>query len=566
MLLSRGLVGPFGLGVLPGQAGTTPVGRGGLPNNGELSPFWPKPDGYVRGDIWTITRDYKNQLRAQVQNTKDILTQWFQSGMLPQCWGQADSPYGASLALQAKNPLACTYSKPSAHSNPPEVQPGCEGSSIVNYDMHSDGRAEDQATPPCSRWNSIDWRFFQRGVRVFDQQLIEPIGIVRILGVPFTLDQFNPDKGSNTLINNYSYTPTEDQRFLADRAIYMKSQILMSKNFGRNVSPGDDGGANVPTGVSPSFALEYYVANGELDPDRSIVGVIASGGFGPQGMYHGKALSINSFITIMAGTGFPGWTSKIAGYTFNPLSPTNDELNGPGGLLAYYARGGFLLYEPCARGQVSVEPTPTLRVNTGFCWCDKAWFKRGWWNEPGFSDPSRQSTEYKIWNMAPSQGTPIPVAEFVPGGETNQQFVYINIGTGDKYTMSVKAMSSSALTKTANFLHDLAMWFSKVLCSIAPAAQSFNKSLLTESCVDIATGNPCKKGTQGCVCKPPTSGDKEAVAAANMGIQLFCKEVMPQTLPPVAPPLMPTPGSKDFTPYLLIGAAVIGGYLLSRKQ
>lgn len=343
-------------------------------------------------------------------------------------------------------------------------------------------------------------------------KLLDPIGVIVELGVPFSPDELAAGRLERT------YAPDVEQRFIVDLLIYTQSQRTLLKAIGWSL-PHGEWGPDVPDYLTSPVYAEFG-RDGELQ----------------RGIDRSNA-SINQFISNA-----PEYTFSLDNYGLNPPAPTQDELTQPGGLKGFYRRGGYLINRQIADGTRRVGELQTrgyygLRWNTGYCAC--------------------------------ANGTPIATYQVAPKSGSGWD-VYVAVGP--QYKIVIKPGDTPFWSGAVGWLAEGMRELGSFICQNQPVIQQLNKDvLLKELCHDVA-GKPCAKGTKGCYCSSPTNTQQAAVGVANAGIGLWCaraaewlspkKEETPFTPPQMAPVALPW---TSFVPWVLGGLlAGAGAFALTR--
>jgi len=384
------------------------------------------------------------------------------------------------------------------------------------YPAGARGAALVDLNKTCNFWGS-QWSasLLNRLGQIPGQSLIRPIGVIDILGLPFLptdLKLGNPRFPEERTIEA-TVTPSPDARFMLDRAIYIKSQIdIYSRYYGGDMSDYPD--------------TEAYLASANFTK--------------------GTERSINEFVSaVMLDDGKPWLTWLLDGYSMSPLTPTDAELTGKGGLAAYYARGGFLLSRTVAQGLQPVAPTG-LQYTTGYCWSDKC----------GSSSfvPGNDAIA-RVQNIA---------------GEGEGWLIFVTVGP--QYGIRVQAKDRSTAASVKNFITDLITKLPAAMCTVAPFAQGWSASKLTaEVCQYPISKESCTKGEisktwETCKCSAPPDAQISAVALGNGAMKFWCSKMNPDaTAPPIGPPPMPEPSPFPWW-MVIVGGVAVGSYLLVTRK
>ena len=163
------------------------------------------------------------------------------------------------------------------------------------------------------------------------RDMLNPIGVISVLGVPFTPDKF---KDNPQAVLEQEFAPTPEQKFIIDWQIYVAGQRTLAGVFGRELAQGTDLYRDL---VVPTQGIERIVAtNGRLATVDEALG--------------------RGFVTTAPGFSFPS------------IEPTAEERTARGGLAKFYARGGFLLDRNHLEGKSKITTT-TLRWGEGYFLC-----------------------------------------------------------------------------------------------------------------------------------------------------------------------------------------------------
>lgn len=317
------------------------------------------------------------------------------------------------------------------------------------------------------------------------QTMLYPLGITVALGVPFSIDEI---KGKDSVTREYQ--PDYDQRFEADFAIYTTSQRMLAKLLGKSLATGTD------------------IYRDLVEPNRGINKIISSSAVGAKA-------SVRDAMTSGEYTYF------IDTFGLNPIPPTTEEITQPGGLKAYYARGGYLIAFAAARGQVVVSRVG-LDFGTGYVLCG---------------------------------GVPAPMIGRVSALLYN---AYVTIGPVYKLVLkeSERGLASQAVSTIASAMKSL----QDIICGSQEILAQLNSNvLLAEQCV-LPNGMQCKKGESGCKCSPPPARQAQAIDAANNAVGLWCSRAQIQT-GPLDPGFTPPPVT-PFNPPPPVGAWAIPWWLV----
>jgi hypothetical protein len=161
--------------------------------------------------------------------------------------------------------------------------------------------------------------------------MLNPLGIISVLGVPFTPDKF---KDNPQAVLEQTFTPTAEQKFIIDWQIYAAGQQALARWFGRELA----GGTTMYKDL--------------VDPARGIQRILDT---------DGKTVPLKVALA-------QGYVTSAPGFLFPSIEPTAAELEERGGLAKFYARGGFLLNRNHLDGKSKITTT-TLKWGEGYFVC-----------------------------------------------------------------------------------------------------------------------------------------------------------------------------------------------------
>lgn len=502
MLLARGF-GGLGSGNILVQQGS-PVFQ--LPSGAQTaSQFTPPSTGLIRGDILYQTNQYKLLKSMQVARVRNELLAMFAAGQLQSCW-----------APELGVPKTWVASK-----------------NDLGFRTHLSKYGPGQI---CQFWG-VDSTYAERNMTVPGEDLLTPIGVIGGYGLlgatvlPQELKLGNPTLPGELTIEK-RYVPTDDQRWIAGRAIYVKSQLELARiYYGLDLSDR----SNLDEVLADN--TDEHGLPGLLTRTRTFSNV-------------GTAVSINSSIrsfinAIKLPDGQPLFTTHLDNFAMNPIVPTPAELDGPRGMYNYYKRGGYLLSKDVAFGKVPVANT-NLDFNLGTCMADQC--------------SRTTSTHYNAQ-------APVAIQQYLAGLHGWITFVKI---TPTDYILRVQRKEGGTVGKVIGAITDFIMKLGSWLCQVAPFAASYNSTILNKETCAYPDGTLCakgeKKGTLTCKCTPPTDGQIATASAATFAVQQVCGHFPPSSTvtPPVLPPMGTT--GPDLLTIALIAGAVGGAIWLAKRK
>jgi hypothetical protein len=244
----------------------------------------------------------------------------------------------------------------------------------------------------------------------------------------------------------------------------------------------------------------------------------------------------------------------------NPVQPTPAQRTGEGGWAAWLAAGGYPLSRSVLAGQKPVSYGVVIQFCEGLlCRCPTSGQPAcvpQVFNKKGVGPSDDGVSWFPFIGLSPDVGNPAITVTLV----------YDDPAWITKYG-----------TKLGRAIFDT---IGELLCGNQPAAQAQIQKMAAELCV-TSTGQPCTKGTPGCVCTKPPAVAQASVAAAQGITAKWCstwqKDQQPRVYPPVVPPPPPQlppppPHQEDATglsPLQLGGLAVAGvlaGVLIARRR
>lgn len=324
--------------------------------------------------------------------------------------------------------------------------------------------------------------------------LMLPIGITEALGVPFT-----PPELLAGDVTTRSYTPDPDQRFEADFAIYAMSQRLLAGL----VKPTGSSTFRAPVQLGLSEGSDLYLDL--IGPTRGIQKVI------------NDRMAKPSVRDLMVSG---EWGYYLDQYGLNPIPPTQDEITQPGGLKAYYARGGYLINFAATLGRVPVA-VMHMQYPTGYVLCG---------------------------------GVPTPMTG-VAGDLRYDVFVTI----GPTYQIRLDRHERGATRTVLNALANFTAQIGKLWCS--GVSSMIGSKLLADSCED-EQGKACTKGAPKCHCQPPSSRQTSAVGLWSTGMSELCGRYMNPNDPGITPGFVPPEVQTITNPPPPIGARTVPWWVL----
>jgi hypothetical protein len=341
-----------------------------------------------------------------------------------------------------------------------------------------------------------------------------PIGVATELGVQFIPSMFQAEDEATF---TQSYTPDKDQRFLADWAIYEESQRQLVNYF---IHPGEFVRVDFP-GIGESYRM---ATNADLfvdliDPSRGLQRAVdaADAKFGHP--------SLNDLLKVVDKNGAHVFTVARenvqatgydfpAGFTTTPIPATDDELTKPGGLKAYYARGGFVLDRRVLDGRLPVHQTD-LRFGKGYFLCGD---------------------------------TPAMEVVTLSGENAYGYNVYVTVGDPN-YTMRIEAIDAPWYSEAYGAIKDTILAVARLFCG--------NKAQIAAGVSKVPPVTPVTAiVTVAVVAAAHLCGDPDAPLPPSA-----------TTPPPIPPP--PPPISLGLAGWQIAALAILGasvGYVLARPK
>jgi hypothetical protein len=377
----------------------------------------------------------------------------------------------------------------------------------------------------CSFWADGDkmTAYTQRhiGVRgaVDPVNLLRPLGVIQRLGVTFgptEVKEGNPTFPKEATFER-TYRPTADQTFLADRAVYVRSQLMIAESPTYKVD------------LSERKNLEQILASN--DTSIGLIGLLTR---------HDPLPSLSTYMNFYkSADGGPWLETNIPGFSLNPIPPTYTELNKEGGALAYYKRGGYLISRDIAQGRKPVEQR-SLTFSDGVCWINAG----------------------EGCNSITGGGAPVSSQHYIEGSWLS----FVTVKPSGERTLRVQRKEVGAAGKISGAIRSLANALKPAFCTALPMMTGYNAGLVTEACYDNSTNKTCKKGAPNCVCVMPTGAQAIGVTAANAMLTNLCGKLNPPPVVTAPPPPVQLPPAFKVTPLmLLLGAAALGAIVITRK-
>jgi hypothetical protein len=247
----------------------------------------------------------------------------------------------------------------------------------------------------------------------------------------------------------------------------------------------------------------------------------------------------------------------------NPIQPTPAQRTGEGGWAAWLAAGGYPLSRSVLSGKKALGNGVVIRFCAGLlCRCPTSGQPAcvpEVFNKKGVGPDYEGISWFPFIGLSPDVGNPAITVTLVYDDPTWIQ----------KYG-----------TKLGRAIFDTV---GNLLCGNPSATQTQLQTLAAELCV-TSTGQPCTKGTPGCVCTKPPATTQASIDAAGTITAAWCstwrKDQQPRVYPPVVPPPPPQlppppppPPRKNegmgLSPLQLGGLAVAGvlaGVLIARRR
>jgi hypothetical protein len=275
--------------------------------------------------------------------------------------------------------------------------------------------------------------------------------------------------------------------------------------------------------------------------------------------------SINQLIAISKpsfnGPTFDGvhadLTTELQNFAFNPIPPTDIEMNGHGGYASWRARGGYLLSRALIQGKIKIH-ADTIAPDTCasiLCRCDhnipttsyNISCVKAYYSKDGLTnDPSKSASfdEYVAIDQ-------------VADGYYHYSAIYHDPGTLSRFADAVAGI----LQKLAN-----------VMCQAIPYAKPMTASMMADRWV-FPDGTNCQPGQtkvingKAAACTKIATPDatKAAVAESEFLAEQWCAGWNADNTTPIGPQEPPLPAApKNYWPWV-IGGGVLVAILLARK-
>jgi hypothetical protein len=341
-----------------------------------------------------------------------------------------------------------------------------------------------------------------------------PPGVIVELGVPFDPKDLGSDAQSTL---KKTYTPNDEQKFFATWVVYEASQRSLAHELGKSLRS------------VPDVYLDL------VDPNIGIQKIIND---------RGSKMSVNNALALrpLAGAtgtraGGPIFTTDAPGLLANPIEPTEEELNNPGGLAAYYARGGFLWDRRAFDGKLKVAHSD-LHWGIGYFLAD---------------------------------GVPAMAVDSASGEDDYGYDFFLTVRPGT-YELRIAAVDADWYAEVGAAIVSLLKKLGGLICGLQQQFAQIAPALLADTCHDAMTGQPCVKGAPNCICVPAPPSAGLAVGVANIAISKACAPGSPPGpgpfLPPPNPQIVPPP-PKPFkvTPTMIaIGVGILGAAVLFTRK
>lgn len=315
--------------------------------------------------------------------------------------------------------------------------------------------------------------------------------------VVFTVNELIKDQGFKR-----DYAPNDDQTFWTAWYIYLSSKSLIMDQYA-------------------SYWASRLVAGSNVNRDQI------------------NNPSINDMIAAVHDANV-----SIPGFAWNPPSPTDAELNNPGGLATWLARGGWLISYQIVSGATRLGDAWTMAVATNLpCACQT--------NRVETADNIAAKRDFTINGIAASwplgyvdgdgniRTSGVGDANNPPTWET-----YIDIVSNPNvWHCEVRHQDPAWYTKVATVLGQVLEDIAKVICAAGPSFSQGLNTLAATKCVD-KNNKVCKQGSAGCTCVTPPSSVTLGVGLTNWWLSEWCSEFAnelnnytnPTSQQPVAPP------------------------------
>lgn len=356
-------------------------------------------------------------------------------------------------------------------------------------------------------------------------------GTFRVLGQRFNVGAVNAD-------GDYvaTFVPTPDQRALIDRYVIRASHFLYVK----------DGSAAV---LSDKIAGGVSIAQALWDPQS-----VAQCGPGKSAAIQRTGMQ---FLSICVPTPTQLATTWLPNFSFNPIQPTNAEMNGADGYRNWAARGGYLIHLPFVTGQQPLQTGLILTFcKSILCNCNgKLSCIAGTVGGSG----------------GPGQPSNTPPVKF-------DGYLSIEQSAPWRYTLTLKHTDPDWFDRLGGWLADTMIELGSLFCDSSTQSIVNNQinATVSEKCVD-KSGKICKKGVPiggGCTCTGGTDTQRIEAQSAKIAFGAACQAWLSDNPPPPIwdPPIAPQfptgpvapPSSAGFWIAALLGLGT-GAYLFSRK-
>lgn len=242
----------------------------------------------------------------------------------------------------------------------------------------------------------------------------------------------------------------------------------------------------------------------------------------------------------------PEWTVSLGpNFYSNPIPPTNDEMNGRGGLQHWLDRGGFPLNLHVARGEVQIGDAlapPAVCVSIS-CGCP---------------DPIYGLRPRCIGAWVTTKG--LVVRGRIEPGDWHQ-FVAMD---DQHFYVKFAYKDPSWIVQTGEWLAKQINDLFSTLCGNQGAVDQQIAAQNAVQCID-ANKKPCKQGTAGCTCAavPPYANASAQLFSSYLSavcgvIDTQNNQGIPPIYPPVLPPTIPVEQPLTMMQFGLVVAAGLG--------
>ena len=386
---------------------------------------------------------------------------------------------------------------------------------------------------PSVQKNCKDWG-------VAPERILLPLGVIDMLQVPWPATDLISAGEEGSL--SKTYTPDRMQQMIAALALWAQSSVHLCQVAGIQLPGGD---------------LEQWFAGPDFPKSLKIYG----------GASVQDALDGNHLIQRRQGAGFfpvplgkwilpPNWITKDG----RTLEPTDDELHNSDGLYKYYARGGWLVYEPMFNGQEAIWQQ-SLAFNVGYFQC--------------------------------AQGIGVSTQAIPDEGHGWLAFVKF----GPQYTIKIQMKDRSFWESVGHAVKSVVIDAFHLICKAAPLASTVTQQTAAlkhctltgvskptdaqkkaagcdpwgddADCLKKVRAMSCMEGEPGCVCTPIVGDAYAAAAAAGAALlQAGCQYAEGSAEPVTCDQFQPPPVGPST--WMLVGAgllaAVGGAALFTRKR